>query len=392
MTNLADPNVYPETTLLLGLAKQGSIVTFAQGEGRDSVLKGFTLSWGVADYGAGIRCENASPTISFCIIKDNQARYYGGGIDCLGGSPLITNCVISDNWAFGASAIGGGLNFEEADADLSDCIIRNNLSMSVGGGIACYHASPKLFNCFVTNNSAVAGSGQFDLEDSSPTITNCTIVIDDFNPARDGGVWAFGNSSPVITNCILWGNGDDLYDCSATYSAIEDNDPGTGNLHANPQFTQGPRGYYYLSEKPAGQLVDSPCVNAGSPNTDASSTSHLYTLTTRTDGVPDMGIVDLGAHYGAAPAQYFALTATVVDPNNKPVDPNQAGGSVEPSSGSFREFEVVTVKAAPKAGYRIKRWVGTPDDTKKDASFSFTMMAATNIMIEFEKIPSFQLR
>ena len=67
---------------------EGSIVTFAHGEGRDSVLKGFTIGWGVAEYGGGIRCEDASPTISFCIITDNQARYYGGGIDCLGGSPV----------------------------------------------------------------------------------------------------------------------------------------------------------------------------------------------------------------------------------------------------------------------------------------------------------------
>jgi hypothetical protein len=86
------------------------------------------------------------------------------------------------------------------------------------------------------------------------------------------------------------------------------------------------------------------------------------------------------------------LTVTVVDPNNKPVEPNQVGGSVDPNGGSFRQFEVVSLKATPKAGYRIKRWVGTPDDTKKDPGVSFTMRAATNIMIEFEKIPSFQLR
>ena len=94
--------------------------------------------------------------------------------------------------------------------------------MNVGGGIACYNASPKIFNCFITNNSAVGGSGQIDLEDSSPTITNCTIVVDDCNSARDGGIWAFGNSEPIITNCILWGNGDDLFGCAATYSCIED--------------------------------------------------------------------------------------------------------------------------------------------------------------------------
>jgi hypothetical protein len=388
----SDPNVYPDTTLILGLAKQGSIVTFANGEGRNTVLKGFTIGWGVAEYGAGIRCQDASPTISHCVITDNQARYYGGGIDCLGGAPLITNCVIANNWAFGASGIGAGINLENATPEITDCIIRNNLSMSVGGGIACYQAAPTIFNCFITNNSAVSGSGQFDLEDSSPTITSCTIVCDDSNAAKDGGIWAFGNSNPVITNCILWGNGDDLFDCSATYCDIEDNDPGTGNRHANPQFTQGPRGPYCLSQKAAGQLTDSPCVDAGDPNTSSSFADHLHTLTTRTDGVVDTDALDLGAHYGAAPAQRFPLLVAVVDSTNKPVSASQAGGRVDPNSGSFRQFEVVTITATPKAGYRIKRWVGTPDDTKKDATVSFTMTAATNIMIEFEAIPSYTLR
>jgi hypothetical protein len=229
----SDPNTYPNTTFILGLMGPGSLVTFAHGEGRNTVLKGFTLGWGVADYGGGISCQDASPTISNCTITDCQAHYYGGGIDILGGSPLITSCTIANNWTLGADSIGGGINVEDATPEISDCIIHDNLSMNIGGGIACYQSSPKIFNCFLTNNSAVAGSGQIDLEDSSPTITSCTIVDDDSNLSKDGGIWAFGSSNPVITNCIIWGNGDDLYGCSATYSCIKDNDPGTGNIHTN---------------------------------------------------------------------------------------------------------------------------------------------------------------
>jgi hypothetical protein len=54
-----DPNIYPDTTLILGLSGEGSVVTFANGEGRDSVLRGFTIGWGVATYGGGIRIEDA---------------------------------------------------------------------------------------------------------------------------------------------------------------------------------------------------------------------------------------------------------------------------------------------------------------------------------------------
>ena len=129
--------------------------------GKDAtrVLKGFTIGWGVADYGGGIRCQDASPTISNCTITDCQAHYYGGGIDFLGGSPLITSCTIANNWTLGADSIGGGINIEDATPEISDCIIHDNLSMNIGGGIACYQSTPKIFNCFLTNNSAVAGSG-----------------------------------------------------------------------------------------------------------------------------------------------------------------------------------------------------------------------------------------
>ena len=168
---------------------------------------------------------------------------------------------------------------------------------------------------------------QFDLEDSSPTITSCTIVDDDSNLNKDGGIWAFGTSSPVITDCVIWGNGDDLYGCSATYSCIKDNDPGTGNIHTNPQFTQGPLGAYYLSQKVAGQAIDSLCVNAGNPGTDSSLAAHLAAQTTRTDGVADAGALDLGAHYTAGAALRFPLTVAVVDSSNKPVDPEQGGRS-----------------------------------------------------------------
>ncbi len=61
IANPSDPTVYPETTLIWGLAKEGSIVTFANGEGRDTVLNGFTIGWGTAENGGGIRIEDASP-------------------------------------------------------------------------------------------------------------------------------------------------------------------------------------------------------------------------------------------------------------------------------------------------------------------------------------------
>ena len=67
-----------------------------------------------------------------------------------------------------------------------------------------------------------------------------------------------------------------------------------GNIDADPLFVSGPLGDYYLSQVAAGQGVDSPCVDVGSGR---AVKQGLDTLTTRTDQIPDAGIVDMGYHY-----------------------------------------------------------------------------------------------
>jgi hypothetical protein len=68
--------------------------------------------------------------------------------------------------------------------------------------------------------------------------------------------------------------------------------PAGSGLVADPLFVVGARGSYYLSQAAAGQAATSPAVDAGSgPATD------LPGRTTRTDGVADDGVVDLGYHY-----------------------------------------------------------------------------------------------
>jgi len=115
--------------------------------------------------------------------------------------------------------------------------------------------------------------------------------------------WAISGNSPwdggavyaylgAITDCIIFGNGDDFYDCSVTYCCIEDNDAGEGNIHRNPMLVVGPLGNHYLSP-------DSPCIDAGSSS---AAEAGLSARTTRADGALDTGIVDMGFHY-PIPAQ-----------------------------------------------------------------------------------------
>jgi len=74
-----------------------SVVTF-ENCGSGAKLRGFTITGGYAQYGSGggIKCFNASPTISDCVIRGNSAPD-GGGIACIDSSPTISDCYIVDN-------------------------------------------------------------------------------------------------------------------------------------------------------------------------------------------------------------------------------------------------------------------------------------------------------
>ncbi|MHC4806488.1 MAG: S8 family serine peptidase, partial [Planctomycetota bacterium] len=390
----SDPTISPENTYILGLFSEGSVVTFGSGEGSDTVLKGFTIGWGNADYGGGIRCDGASPTITDCIVSNNIAEYYGGGIDCYDSSPTIKNCTITGNRTSGSSGIGGGINCEQSSAEIANCLISENFANSVGGGMACHYASPSIFNCVIANNSAIYKSGGIDLEYSSPTITNCTIVVDP-DRSKDGGIFAYRDSFPVISNSILWGNGDDLYNCSATYSCIEDDDRGVGNIHLEPTFVTGPLGDYYLSQIAAGQLSDSTCVDIGDPGTDPGL--KIHTFTTRTNGAPDEGPVDMGAHYLSIddPAweykeQQYKQVQLIVG-----WEPRDAGRVVpDPNKPMYWQYEVVRLTAYPDPGYRIKAWIGTDDDSSAELNNTVTMIGDPYVVtgVVFEQIPLHQLR
>jgi hypothetical protein len=66
--------------------------------------------------------------------------------------------------------------------------------------------------------------------------------------------------------------------------------PNSHNIEENPYFVAG----YYLSQVVAGQLINSKCVDTGS---DTAANLGMDEYTTRTDGMFDVDIVDMGYHY-----------------------------------------------------------------------------------------------
>ena len=302
---------------------------FHSGEGQDSVVQGITIKNGFAYGGGGIYCNASSPVITRHVIIDAWSDYLagGGGILCASSAATITNNVISENFSMGGGGIichgnpsplidhniissnrsywgaGGIYCLNEASPVISNNIIRGNYSSeSVGaGGIYCAsNASPFIINNIIEDNFANEYGGGIIIEGgASVQITNCTITGNfSFNPG--GGI--ISGSSTVIKNCILWGNTPDQINGAPTitYSDVEGGYAGVGNIDEDPLWVKGPLGKYYLSQIVAGQLQDSPCINAGNGIAGPCLSlpeSNMVCGTTRTDVEPDTGIIDMGYHY-----------------------------------------------------------------------------------------------
>jgi len=232
-----DPND-PETVAATVIAKktsiggpaEGSVVTFANGEGPGAMLSGFTITggYGTADtsiseanyifWGAGIFCKNASPTITCNVITGNNGPHemegdnseqwqlgYGGGIGCIGSSAIIIRNIIKNNSAYA----GAGIMTSGKDIKISNNLIYYN-SAFIGGGVVLLGG--RLFNNTIVSNDASLGDetgmggnvyAVCDPDFDQTSILNNII----YNAKSGGGVFLQGNcgdSSFAFNN--VWGN------------------------------------------------------------------------------------------------------------------------------------------------------------------------------------------
>jgi len=297
---------------IIDCQRNGRAFYFRNNEDQTSILDGFTITNGyTTGKGGGIKCYIGSPTIRNCIISNNHAgqrnEYHcgGAGIHILDSNPRIINCIITDNYGFNH----GGIYIESGNVDIINCVIMGNRAdyvshmgvWSYGGGICSQSSNLLLKNCLIANNWSYRFSGGLDCNRGSVEIINCSIVN---NAAGEiyGGVSNINETNITIMNSIIWGNQAPVVPqlsagMVAAYCDVEDGYPGTGNIDLDPCFVSGPLGDYYLSQIAAGQDNDSPCMDAGS---DLAANLGMDIFTTRTDGVVDSGIVDMGYHYPVA--------------------------------------------------------------------------------------------
>jgi hypothetical protein len=296
----------PQSTVIDGRA-DGTVVYFWSGEGPGSVLEGITIRNGRSEgcwEGGGISIAESSPTIKNCKITGNIGTPNGGGIICLySSSPLIKNCEIRGNQGGSGAGIYIGNN---SSPTITDCIITDNeiITVHAGGGIHCHGSSANITNCNISGNSSHGGGGGIIAIGSSLALTNCTIsgnwthwvgggiaslysIIDIINCTISGNrtesyggaiyLSSEGDDTLSVVNSILWDNLADvdgnviwnrwINDVSIDYSDLPGWGGGAGNITQDPQFINGlspilaptSAGDYHLK-------ITSPCIDSGTGN------------------------------------------------------------------------------------------------------------------------------
>ena len=297
------------------------------------------------------------PNAPFGIIKtvDTSAGTDGGGGLFLVNSPAtIVGCTFSDNVSQGAKGLGGAIDFYGGFVThkVSNCLFTGNSASQYGGAIGCLaYATPTVANCtFVKDTAGTLGGAVFCDWSSAITLVN-SIFTQCSN--RSIGTVDFDNKTSV-TYCLFYNNPQGDYGREDSVSGKISQVTGTArsatNQVADPLFVTGPLGGFYLSQTAAGQGANSPAVDKGKG---VPADYGLQGYTTRTDGAPDTGTVDIGYHHpDPATVPQYTLTAHV-DGNH---------GQVQPATGKYYAGTLVPVTAAPDKGYRVAAWTGTDDD------------------------------
>ena len=308
-----------------------------------SVIDGFTVTNGmvITERGGGIAIlddtdSNGEPatTIQNCSITQNRDSFWaGGGLYVEASATILKNHITSNSAEFTAGGIfvepgcydrifiagnhitdnevttirdysAGGIQVRFSD-ECGQCPfevkVENNFIRRNQSGGAHLECCTHFHNNEVIGNQG-KGVGIGPLGPVEPPlcpseITHATIAD---NIGAGIGVQALGTA--YVSRSTLWGNAvsvDDLRDVHFSFTLSQDPLPGLGNQTADPLFTHGPQGDYYLSQLTTGQPMDSPALNAGDLMAEEAG---IQFRVTRIDGVRDMVLADLGFHY--PPAAY----------------------------------------------------------------------------------------
>ncbi len=310
----------PEQTVIDGSLGADSVVRIDSGEGPDSLLQGFTVTGGSAEYGGGMYIAGSSPTLVDLHIHGNVATSKGGGIHADGSSSLLMNVRIQDNHC---DFNGGGAYFYISDPTLTQVVVSGNSADHNGGGLLLWHSDATITHTLLAANTAGKRGGGLH-STSSDAVIHQVLVLG--NTAETGGGMELRGYEGPLTHAVLVGNtaeagGSAIYlmqasDLSMTNVTISSNVSAAGAALQVENCTATPR---Y-------------CALWNNPTVDVSG----ITFTPGVDGnlAEDPMFLDLSGgdpltwdlHLGTTSALVDSAEPSLLDPDTSPGDIGAFGG------------------------------------------------------------------
>jgi hypothetical protein len=192
--------------------QRGTVVTLgAFGDSTTAqtvAIVGVTITHGSAQFGGGIRVNNAALDLQNSIVSSNSATQSGGGID-LGAFTVpakITSTMVIHNRSGGA---GGGIAVEaECVAQISNSSITRNTAATSGGGLFAEGASQSTIRGTTVSDNTSQGNGGgifLDSGEPKPRMTLATSSLVGNRAAVNGG-GIFDAGALTLGTSVVTGN------------------------------------------------------------------------------------------------------------------------------------------------------------------------------------------
>ncbi|MFO0826747.1 MAG: right-handed parallel beta-helix repeat-containing protein [Phycisphaerales bacterium] len=211
----------------------------------------FTSNSATSNGGGGIQIEGANVSVQVLqsTFQSNVSTgAAGGAIQSTSNAVLVVkDCTFTQNTTTSSGGAISQTSTTGVGATIWNCRFYSNVATSGSAILLFFAQNASIVNGVFSGNksSAVPGAAISLSGTASATILNCTLTSNSNTSPSGGTAISKLSSNPCsVTNCIIWNNGNPaILDASSsnpmvvTNSIVQGGFPGSGNLNADPLFT-----------------------------------------------------------------------------------------------------------------------------------------------------------